>query len=215
MPPAVPRRRNHRAENSPSTGTRPRRLVVAVLACAGLLLSMVVATGPAGADTVPWSEMSIVRSTPAATAAVPWTQMSASQKESAMVYAMLALLNQERAAYHLSPVYGNAALGRSSGNHTLVMASDNLMSHQCPGEADPGVRIRNAGYAWHSWGENVGWTTDESINGILTMERMMFNEVPPNDGHRVNILSGYRNIGISVYFDNVHHKAWYTQDFAS
>jgi uncharacterized protein YkwD len=43
---------------------------------------------------------------------------------------------------------------------------------------------------------------------------MMFRERPPNDGHRLNILSRtFRNVGIDVYFDNAHHKMWFTQDF--
>ena len=42
----------------------------------------------------------------------------------------------------------------------------------------------------------------------------MYNEVPPNDGHRVNILSHtFRQVGIDVYYDARHHKLWFTQDF--
>jgi hypothetical protein len=42
----------------------------------------------------------------------------------------------------------------------------------------------------------------------------MYNEVAPNDAHRVNILSTtYREVGIDIYMDNVHHKLWMTQDF--
>jgi uncharacterized protein YkwD len=42
----------------------------------------------------------------------------------------------------------------------------------------------------------------------------MYNETPPNDGHRLNILNThYRNVGVDVYFDKVHHKLWLTTDF--
>ena len=180
---------------SPARVAHPRRLLIAVLACVSVLVSTVAGAGPAGAT------------------ATPWSQMSVAQKESAMVYAMLNLLNQERASYHLPALAGNYDLGNSAGNHTLVMARDNLMSHQCPGEASPGVRIYDAGYHWQAWGENLGWTTDETVNGILTMERAMFDETPPNDTHRVAILGNFRSIGISVHIDPVHYKAWYTQDF--
>ena len=186
MPPAVPRRR------APRPG---RRVIISFLACFGFFLSTVLGSSPAGATVLSWA------------------QMNTAQRESTMVYAMLGLLNQERALYRLAPLSGNYNLGVSAGRHSLVMAGDNLMSHQCPYEAAPGTRIRNAGYNWHSWGENIGWTTDESVNGILNMERAMFNEVAPNNGHRLNILGNFRNVGLNVYFDPVHHKAWYTQDF--
>ena len=195
MTPAVPRRRALRPGSDPRRRTQSRRIIVSLLACIGFFLSTVLGTSPAGATTLSWAQMSVA------------------QRESTMVYAMLGLLNQERALYHLAPLAGNYNLGVSSGRHDYVMASDNLMSHQCPYEASPGSRITYAGYRWHSWGENVGWTTDESVNGILTMERMMFNEVAPYNGHRLNILGNFRNVGLNVYFDNVHHKAWYTQDF--
>lgn len=197
MSPAIPRQRAFGTGHDVQHRRQPYRIILTVLACTGLLLSSIVGAGPAGATTPTWSQMTVA------------------QKESTMVYAMLNLLNQERAAYHLAPVTGNYYLGVSATRHSLVMASDNLMSHQCPGEAAPGTRIREAGYNWRSWGENIGWTTDETVTGILTMERAMFNEVAPNDGHRLNILGAFRNIGLNVHFDLVHHKVWYTQDFGT
>ena len=195
MTPAAPRRRATSTGRDRHGRTNTRRLVVSLLTCIGFVLSTVLGTSPASATTLSWAQMTVA------------------QKESAMVYAMYDLLNAERALYHLAPVAGNYNLGISAGRHDYVMAHDNLMAHQCPYEASPGTRIIQAGYSWHSWGENIGWTTDESVNGMLNMEREMFNELPPEDGHRLNILGNYRNVGINVYFDPVHFKAWYTQDF--
>jgi uncharacterized protein YkwD len=43
----------------------------------------------------------------------------------------------------------------------------------------------------------------------------MYREKPPDDAHRLNILSyHYRNIGVDVYVDKAHSKIWLTTDFA-
>ena len=49
-----------------------------------------------------------------------------------------------------------------------------------------------------------------------TIESMFFNEVPPNDGHRLNILStNYHNVGIGCIVNNSTHTYWWSQDFGS
>lgn len=173
-----------------------RRVITAAVASLMFVLTGLVGAHQASATTTPWSLMTVA------------------QKQSAMSYAMYTLLNQERALYHLAPVGGSPTIFKASYAHNLAMAKYNLMSHQCPGEASPGTRIRNAGYNWRSWGENVGWTSDISIAGIQYMEKLMFAEKAPYDGHRQNILGNFKAIAISIYIDSVHHKVWYTQDFA-
>jgi len=43
----------------------------------------------------------------------------------------------------------------------------------------------------------------------------MLNERPPDDGHRLNILShAFRHIGIAITRDS-HGTVWMTQDFSS
>jgi uncharacterized protein YkwD len=45
---------------------------------------------------------------------------------------------------------------------------------------------------------------------------MMYNEVAPNNGHRLNILSTrFKDVGIDVVIDTTHGKLWLTEDFAS
>lgn len=130
--------------------------------------------------------------------------------------AMLALLNKERHAHGLRPLTMNARLQLSAHRHNVRMAKANTMSHQLPHEPLFTTRISNTGYKWSSAGENIGWNGDESKSGLLALERDMYNEVPPDDGHRLNILSGFfRQVGINVYFDSKHHKVWFTQDFAA
>ena len=175
----------------------PRRFVVATITCLAAFLTAVIAPVQAGATTVPWSQMTI------------------SQREVAMVSAMTTMLNSERAANHLAALTVAPALLKSAGAHNGVMAKDNLMDHQCPGEASPGTRITNAGYRWRSWGENIGWSSDETIAGVQNMEAVMYAEKAPDNGHRLNILGSFKSVGIAVTFDAVHHVFWYTQDFGT
>jgi len=172
-----------------------RRRAVAVVLALGLVLSALISASPASAT-------------------VPWSSLTVAQKQTLLIGAMYGRVNTERALHNLAPVHASPTLMKTAHAHNLMMAKYNLMAHQCPGEASPGTRIWNAGYHWHRWGENVGWTTNETISGILYMEYLMYIETPPDDGHRLNILGSYYSIGIDVYIDSVHHKMWYTQDFA-
>jgi uncharacterized protein YkwD len=129
---------------------------------------------------------------------------------------MLGLLNQERHSHGKRPLKMVSKLRLSAHRHNLRMAAANTMSHQLPGEAFFATRISNTGYRWRAAGENIGWNSDLTLRGLLTLEREMYHEVPPNDGHRVNILStNFSQVGIDVYYDKKHHKIWFTQDFGA
>ena len=173
----------------------PRRALVVALLSFALVLTSISGAASAGAT---------------ATSAT-----TVSQLESTLEVAMFNLLNQERVAGLRPALKWATALHVSAHAHNLAMARYNMMSHQCPGEASPGTRITKSGYKWRNWGENVGWTTDESVAGILYMEKLMFGERAPNNGHRLNILGNFKNVGIDVYIDTVHHHLWYTQDFGT
>lgn len=130
--------------------------------------------------------------------------------------AMLGLLNKERHAHGKRSLTMSSKLQLSAHRHNVRMAGANTMSHQLRNEPVFSRRISNTGYKWSSAGENIGWTTDLSKSGQLALEREMYNEKPPNDGHRRNILStSFRQVGINVYYDSKHHKMWFTQDFAA
>jgi uncharacterized protein YkwD len=94
------------------------------------------------------------------------------------------------------------------------MADANTLSHQLPGEASLGARISAAGYSWSAVGENVAWNSRRSESGVLALQDSMYNETPPNDGHRKNILSSkFTEVGISVIEDPEHGKVWLVTDF--
>ena len=135
--------------------------------------------------------------------------------ESSYATAVYNLLNSERAANGLPALAWNSTLANCSAyNHDKLMAADNAMSHQLPGEAALGTRVTACGYQWTSVGENIGWTTNMTSAGAKSIETSMYNEVPPNDGHRQNILSTtFTQVGVAVVLDTAHGKLWLTEDF--
>lgn len=149
------------------------------------------------------------------TTAPPATGPTATEANYAQ--SVFSLLNSERSANGLPPLAWNATLANCSAyDHSKLMAADNTMSHQLPGEAFFADRITACGYQWSAAGENIGWTTNMSAAGAQSIETSMYNEVPPNDGHRLNILStSFTQVGIGIVLDNTNHKLWLTEDFAA
>lgn len=126
--------------------------------------------------------------------------------------AVFAQLNKERAAHSLPALAFDSRLWTSAQKHNQAMSAADTLSHQLPGELSPGSRISATGYKWSTWGENCAYNWDTSVAGALQMETMMYNEVPPNDGHRKNILSSqFTQVGVAVYVAN--GKLWITEDF--
>jgi uncharacterized protein YkwD len=134
--------------------------------------------------------------------------------EKTIDWALLRLVNKERAWHGLRPLRMAPGLRTSARHHNVTMARFNEMSHQLPGEPVFTKRISNAGYNWSWAGENIAWNSDMTRGGAALLQRLMYNEKPPNDAHRLNILSThYRNIGVDVYLDRENHKIWLTTDF--
>jgi uncharacterized protein YkwD len=127
---------------------------------------------------------------------------------------MVKLLNKERRAHGEKAIHMNKKLTLSAHRHNLTMAKADLMSHQLPGEAFFADRITRTGYNWQAAGENIGWNSNLSNAAIMSLERQMYREKAPNNGHRLNILDkSFSQVGIDVYYDATHHKLWFTQDF--
>jgi hypothetical protein len=62
--------------------------------------------------------------------------------------------------------------------------------------------------------ENIGYGWGDARQAALDLNRSMFAEQPPNDGHRRNILSNANVVGIDVIVDTQNSKVWLTEDFA-
>ena len=130
--------------------------------------------------------------------------------------AIFAELNSERAQNGLPALRMNSDLISSAHAHNLRMAAANTMSHQLPGEPALGARITATGYSWHSAGENVAYSTVETAAEAVRLERVMYNETPPDNGHRLNILSPvFIDVGIDVVLDGPTGKMWFTEDFGA
>jgi uncharacterized protein YkwD len=134
---------------------------------------------------------------------------------------VLALINQARAAAGLPALTVTAGLDASSSAHNQLMAGGCGLSHQCPGEPALGDRETAAGVGWTAAGENIGeggpvaGTTVAIAQMAVGLTQSMLNEQPPDDGHRLNILSStFTHIGIAVYRDG-SGTVWLTQDFSN
>jgi uncharacterized protein YkwD len=134
---------------------------------------------------------------------------------------VLALINQARSAAGLPALTITAGLDASASAHNSRMAGGCGLSHQCPGEPDLGARETAAGVHWTAAGENIGegGPVAAAAAAIAQMAvgltQAMLNEKPPDDGHRMNILSrSFTHIGIAVYRDS-SGTVWLTQDFSN
>jgi uncharacterized protein YkwD len=150
---------------------------------------------------------------PSATAA-PTSQQAAADQ-------VLALINQARAQAGLPAYAFLAGLDNSAAAHNARMADGCGLSHQCPGEPPLGTRETGAGVTWTAAGENIGEggpvsdTPAAIAQMAVTLTQDMLNEKPPDDGHRLNILSStFTFIGIAVTIDG-SGTVWMTQDFAN
>jgi uncharacterized protein YkwD len=157
-----------------------------------------------------------------ATTSRPATPASSSASQNGTAAAqVLGLINQARASAGLPALTVTSGLNASSAAHNMVMAGGCGLSHQCPGEAALGDRETAAGVHWTSAGENIGEggpvaDTSTAIAQMATgLTQSMLKEKPPDDGHRMNILSSsFTHIGIAVYRDG-GGTVWLTQDFSN
>jgi uncharacterized protein YkwD len=175
---------------------------------------------------VPYGDPSASAS-PSAPASAPAPKASGSTKAgpppagSGLVQQLLAQVNQLRASHGL-PAYklSNGLIASAHAHNLQMLKSGCGLSHRCPGEADLGPRISAQGVKWRSLGENIGYSGPNAntqaaiLSAAKGITMSMYNEKPPNDGHRKNILSsGFTMIGIDVIRDG-KGLVWLTQDFA-
>ncbi|MEU9084997.1 CAP domain-containing protein [Streptomyces sp. NPDC048357] len=134
----------------------------------------------------------------------PKASAPAAPPASGSAAAVLALVNQERAAAGCPNLTLNAKLTKAAQDHSADMAAHGNMSHTGSDGSDAGARITRAGYTWSSYGENVayGYSTPEKV-----MEGWM-----NSPGHRANILNcSFKEIGIGLAQPN----HYWTQDFGT
>ncbi|OJF13118.1 RNA polymerase subunit sigma-70 [Couchioplanes caeruleus subsp. caeruleus] len=131
---------------------------------------------------------------------------------------VLAHINAARGDEGLPALSLDAQLSKAAAIHNGLMTGGCELNHQCPGESGIGDRFSAQGVRWSSAGENIGFrsagSTDAAI--VAAADRItddMLAEVPPEDGHRRNLLSkNFDRIGLSVVRDG-EGIVWVTQDF--
>ena len=170
-------------------------------------------TAPSASASASASVVASPAASPAGTATVDQDGAPAAQ--------VLALINQARATAGLPALTVTTGLETTSSAHNLLMADGCGLSHQCPGEPAIGARETAAGIDWTAAGENIGEggpvadTTAAIAAMAVGLTQSMLDEQPPNDGHRLNILStSFTHIGIAVYRDS-SGTVWLTQDFSN
>jgi uncharacterized protein YkwD len=140
--------------------------------------------------------------------------------DDSVIQQVLSHINAARADEGLPAYTLNSGLSKAAGLHTALMIDGCGMSHRCPGEADLGDRFTAQGVSWSSAGENVGYgsaggSTSAIVGAANGLTDSMLAEVPPEDGHRRNLLSkSFKRIGLSVVRDG-KGLVWMTQDFTS
>jgi subtilisin family serine protease len=152
------------------------------------------------ADPTPSPSPSPSPSTPAAPAA-PANGMSAEES------AVLRIVNAERATAGCAALTANPILTSVAGAHSADMAAKGYFSHTGKDGRSPFDRMRQAGYAGRSMGENIaaGQTTPQAV-----MTAWM-----RSPGHRANILRcSFKEIGIG-YVKGGPMRHYWTQTFGT
>jgi uncharacterized protein YkwD len=154
---------------------------------------------------------------PRKTTAVP-AATSAPQTGDAVLDAVLSHINDARVAEGLAVLTLDTNLSKAAALHTQLMIDGCGLDHQCPGESGLGARFTAQGVVWRAAGENIGYGSSgasdaQIIRAANGLTDSMLAEVPPEDGHRKNLLStSFKRIGLSVVRDGTG-RTWMTQDF--
>lgn len=129
-----------------------------------------------------------------------------------------ALLAQYQALTPTAPLAWSTELAEAASGHNQVMIAQDIQTHQAPGEASLGDRLKDAGYQYRAAGENVfafaqsalyghagfmidwGYDDEDMTNGVLNPDyREIGDGIQDPAGHRRSIMSGgYTEVGIAI-----------------
>lgn len=100
------------------------------------------------------------------------------------------------------PLIWNAALYDAAQSHNAAMIAFDDQRHQFPGQADPGQRMRDAGYDWRRWGENIyayPRSLAEAHGGFVINWGAGPHGIQDPPSHRLRMLTGdFVEVGIAV-----------------
>lgn len=123
---------------------------------------------------------------------------------------MLALVTRARAKHGLAPLQRDSRLTSAARVHTDQMRRKIESRGHASGfrhHGSVGERIREAGYAWSSCGENIAYGKHQTL-------AQLHAALLGSPGHRANILSRrFADIGIGI--EQSGDELWITQEFAT
>ena len=130
---------------------------------------------------------------------------------------VIARTNSYRVAHGCHALAANPILMGTAQAHSADMATHDFVGHNSSSGATIGARIKAAGYAYSTFAENIAWgqTSPEQVVD------MWFNETPPNDAHRKNILNcALHDIGVGYVYlaidpGKVTSHTYWTEDFGT
>ncbi|RLN98759.1 hypothetical protein BBJ28_00005997 [Nothophytophthora sp. Chile5] len=122
--------------------------------------------------------------------------------------ALLARVNQERAANGLPAVCWNSKLQAAAKRQSDDMAANDFLHHAGSDGSTVSTRIAYAGYEWKAVAENVA-------GGQANVESVM-DAWMKSTGHRMNIMGNYTMLGAAYAYnpDSTFTHYW-TEDFGT
>jgi uncharacterized protein YkwD len=131
---------------------------------------------------------------------------------------MSALQAQYEALTPVAVLAWSPELADAASGHNVVMMAQDIQTHQAPGEAGLGDRLKDAGYQFRAAGENVfaysqsvlyghagfmidwGYDDEDMTNGVVNKDyRETGDGIQDPAGHRRTIMSGgYSEVGIAI-----------------
>lgn len=110
--------------------------------------------------------------------------------EQRAVTEMIRLVNAERTRRGLPAFVAHDQVATAARAHAADMAAMKSMQHDGSDGSDGGDRLTRAGFDWWTWAENIGaGFYDPSV---------LFEAWMNSPGHRANILSDLRYIGVGA-----------------
>jgi hypothetical protein len=122
---------------------------------------------------------------------------------------LVEIINRDRATAGLKPVEFSDELSRAAGEHAREMLREGYSSHWNRAGWKPylryaaaGIRDATAENIWSLWHTNFPLTQAAIWEWMQKGHQSFMDEVPPNDGHRQNVLNPWHtHVGIGVAYD--------------
>lgn len=197
------------ASGTTSTGAMPSAMTSAMSSATS---QQPTTRSPLGAQ-LPTPQSTVPAPTTTPRRVPPSTSPTAAAPTLAFVARALTRTNAYRSQVHCPPLHENAQLEHAALLHSQDMARHGYFDHNSPTGMTPWDRIHAAGYQFSAAAENIaaGYPTPEAVIDAF------FNETPPNDGHRRNLLNcTLQDVGMGYFYQSGSpYGAYWTQDLAS